>query len=163
QIYGRDSSAGQTSLPIETTSSTHAIRGSLTEPSHRDRLQQEMALFDFTVTGHPLELYEEIHWETYCPVAELGHHIGQPVICCGLVIEDRVVSQVTGEPMKFMTLADWTGMIETELFARTYRSHGLATVRYPILEITGTVEAFDNARGYTLRVQRAGRPRGYDE
>jgi hypothetical protein len=50
-------------------------------------------------------------------------------------------------------------MVETELFAPTYRSYGLATVRYPVLEITGRVEPFENGRGFTLRVQRAGRPR----
>jgi hypothetical protein len=26
---------------------------------------------------------------------------------------------MTGEPMKFVTLADWTGMVEKELFAQT--------------------------------------------
>jgi len=31
---------------------------------------------------------------------------------------DRRQRQITGEPMKFLTLADWTGMVETELFAR---------------------------------------------
>lgn len=61
--------------------------------------------------------------------------------------------------MKFLTLADWTGMVETELFAQTYKSYGLATVRYPVLEITATVEPFDNGRGFTLRVLRAGKPR----
>jgi hypothetical protein len=47
--------------------------------------------------------------------------------------------------MKFLTLADWTGMVETELFAQTYKSYGLATVRYPVLEVTATVEPFENA------------------
>ena len=61
--------------------------------------------------------------------------------------------------MKFLTLADWTGMVETELFAQTYRSYGLATVRYPVLEITATVESFENGRGFSLRVLRAGKPR----
>ena len=28
--------------------------------------------------------------------------------------------------MKFLTLADWTGIVETELFAKTYRRCGLA-------------------------------------
>jgi hypothetical protein len=41
--------------------------------------------------------------------------------------------------MKFLTLADWTGMVETELFAQTYKIYGLATVRYPVLEVTTTV------------------------
>jgi DNA polymerase III alpha subunit len=81
------------------------------------------------------------------------------VTCCGLVIEDRIHQQVTGELMKFLTLADWTGIVETELFADTYRSYGLATVRYPVLEVTARVESFENGKGFTLRVLRAGKPR----
>ena len=61
--------------------------------------------------------------------------------------------------MKILTLGDWTGMVETELFAPTYRSYGLATVRYSVLEVTATVESFENGRGFSLRVQRAGKPR----
>jgi hypothetical protein len=61
--------------------------------------------------------------------------------------------------MKSFTLTDWTGMVETELFAQTYRSHGLATVRHPVLEVTATVEPFENGRGFSLRVWRAGKPR----
>lgn len=61
--------------------------------------------------------------------------------------------------MKFMTIADWTGIVETELFADIYRSYGLATVRYPVLEITAHVEPFENGNGYTLRALRAGKPR----
>jgi DNA polymerase III alpha subunit len=62
------------------------------------------------------------------------------VVTCGLVVEQRTHHQITGEPMKFLTLADWTGMVETELFTQTYKSYGLATVRYPVLEVTATVE-----------------------
>jgi hypothetical protein len=50
-------------------------------------------------------------------------------------------------------------MVETELFAQAYKSYGLATVRYPVLEITATAEPFDNGRGFSLRVLRAGKPR----
>jgi len=53
----------------------------------------------------------------------------------------------------------WTGIVETELFAQTYKSYGLATVRYPVLEIEARVEHFDNGRGFSLRVLRAGKPR----
>ncbi len=131
----------------------------LTEPSRLQRLQWETELLGFPASGHPLELHPDIAWETYCPVNRLGEFLGQEVTLCGLVVEDRVHLQTTGEPMKFLTLADRTGMVETELFAPTYRSYGLATVRYPVLEITATVEPFENGRGFTLRVQRAGRPR----
>ena len=71
----------------------------------------------------------------------------------------RTHHQITGEPMKFLTLADWTGIVETELFAQTYKSYGLATVRYPVLEVEARVEPFENGRGYSLRVLRAGKPR----
>ncbi len=85
--------------------------------------------------------------------------VGETVVTCGLVVEQRTHHQITGEPMKFLTLADWTGMVETELFAQTYKSYGLATVRYPVLEVTATVEPFENGRGFSLRVLRAGKPR----
>jgi DNA polymerase III alpha subunit len=74
-------------------------------------------------------------------------------------VEQRIHHQVDGEPMKFLTLADWTGMVEADLFSATYKSYGLATVRYPVLEITATVELFENQRGFSLRVQRARKPR----
>jgi hypothetical protein len=61
--------------------------------------------------------------------------------------------------MKFLSLADWTGIVETELFAQTYKSYGLATVRYPVLEVEARVEPFESGRGFTLRVLRAARPR----
>ena len=131
----------------------------LQEPTRRERLEAENELLGFPASGHPLELHSNIAWDTYCPVSRLGEHIGEEVVTCGLVVEQRTHHQITGEPMKFLTLADWTGMVETELFAQTYRSFGLATVRYPVLEITARVEAFENGRGYSLRALRAGKPR----
>jgi hypothetical protein len=32
-------------------------------------------------------------------------------------------------------------------------------VRYPVLEVTARVEPFENGRGFSLRVLRAGKPR----
>jgi DNA polymerase III alpha subunit len=131
----------------------------LHEPNRRERLETETELFGFAVSGHPLELFDHVAWDTYCPVFRLGEHIGATVVTCGLIVEQRTHHQITGEPMKFLTLADWTGMVETELFAQTYKSYGLATVRYPVLEVEATVEPFENGRGFSLRVLRAGKPR----
>ena len=131
----------------------------LAEPSRLQRLRDEEELLGYPASGHPLELFPDIAWETYCPVNRLGDHVGEQVVTCGLVIEQRLFHQATGEPMKFITIADWTGMVETELFARTYQSYGLNTVRYRVLEITATVEPFENGRGFTLRVLRADKPR----
>jgi error-prone DNA polymerase len=130
----------------------------LREPTRRERLEAETELFGYAVSGHPLELFADVAWDTYCPVARLGEHVGETVVTCGLVVEQRTHHQITGEAMKFLTLADWTGMVESELFAQTYRSYALATVRYPVLEVTATVEPFENGRGFSLRVWRAGKP-----
>jgi DNA polymerase III alpha subunit len=81
------------------------------------------------------------------------------VTTCGLVVEQRTHHQVTGEPMKFLSLADWTGIIETELFGQTYRTYGLATVRYSVLEIAASVQPFENGLCFSLRALRAGKPR----
>ncbi len=131
----------------------------LNEPTRRERLEAETDLLGFAASGHPLELFADVAWDTYCPVNRLGEFVGENVTTCGLVVEQRTHHQITGEPMKFLTLADWTGMVETELFAQTYRSYGLATVRYPVLEVEARVEPFENGRGFSLRVIRAGPPR----
>jgi DNA polymerase III alpha subunit len=131
----------------------------LNEPTRLERLQAETELFGFAMSGHPLELFPDVAWDTYCPVNRLGNYVGETVTACGLVVEQRTHHQITGEPMKFLSLADYTGIVETELFADTYRSYGLATVRYPVLEVEARVEPFENGRGFSLRVLRAGRPR----
>ena len=133
--------------------------GCRVEPTRLQRLQAEEELLGYPASGHPLELFPDIAWDTYCPVKRLGQHLGEEIVTCGLVIEQRLFHQVTGEPMKFLTLADWSGVVETELFAKTYKSYGLSTIRYRVLEITAKVEAFENGRGFTLRVMRAGKPR----
>lgn len=80
-----------------------------------------------------------------------GSHVSHSVTKFGLIVERRTHDQVTREPMEFLSLAHWTGIVETELFVATYRSYGLATVRYPVSVIEGN--------GFSLRVLRAGKPR----
>ncbi len=156
--YDDSSASGQGwLLPAPTTA--HLPGTSLQEPTRQQRLEWEADLLGFVVSDHPLALYPEVAWDSYCPVVRLGEFIGQQVIVCGLIIEQRTHQQVNGESMKFLTLADRTGIVETELFAASYRSYGLATVRYPVLEVEATVEPFQSGRGFSLRVHRAGKPR----
>jgi DNA polymerase III alpha subunit len=124
----------------------------LSEPSALDRLRAEMELLEFTVTGHPLDLHPNAPLET--PIAALGNHIGEVVTICGMVIADRVFAQSNGDPMKFITLCDRTGIVETELFASQYRCFGLQTVRYPVIRITGKVVALSNGKGYSFELIR---------
>lgn len=133
----------------------------LTEPDHAQRLRDEMELLGFTVSGHPLDQFAGIPWDTYCPIRDLAQFAGQRVTTCGLIIADRSHHQVTGDQMKFITICDYTGIIECELFAATYRRFGLATVQFAAVEIEATVTPFDNGLGCTLDVQRVGKPRGW--
>jgi len=131
----------------------------LGEPILRERLQAEWELLGFTASAHPLDCFDTILWSSYCPLAEAGRYLGQEITVCGLVVEQRLHQQITGEPMKFLTIADRTDLASTDLFAETYRSYGLATVRYPVLEVTAKVEPFENGKGWNLRALRAGPPR----
>jgi DNA polymerase III alpha subunit len=71
-----------------------------------------------------------------------------------MVIADRVFSQANGDPMKFITIADRTGIVETELFASQYRWFGLQTVRYPMLKVTGKVVSLANGKGFAFELIR---------
>lgn len=68
-------------------------------------------------------------------------------------------------PRKERLQADWyllgftSAAYPLDLFADTYRSYRLATVRYPVLETSAKVEAFENGRGWNLKALRAGKPR----
>ncbi|WP_395741707.1 DNA polymerase III subunit alpha [Prosthecobacter sp.] len=135
------------------------LQHQLHEPTLKEKLEWEYDLFGFTISGHPLDLYPEVAWETYCPVERLHEFVGKRVVCCGLVIEQRLHHQTTGELMKFLSLADRTGIVETELFADTYKSYGAVTVRYPVLEVDATVEPYENGRGFSLRVFRVSKAR----
>ena len=83
-----------------------------------------------------------------------AERVGGTAVACEHVVEQLTHHQNIGEPMKFLTLAVWTGMVETGLFAQTCKSCGLATVRYPVLEVAATTEPFENGRGSSLRALR---------
>jgi len=59
---------------------------------------------------------------------KLAEHVGEEVVSCGLIIEQRTNHQITGEPMKFLTLADWTG---------NYPDNGLSYRTNHILKYAG--------------------------
>ncbi|MGB8167233.1 MAG: DNA polymerase III subunit alpha [Chthoniobacteraceae bacterium] len=131
----------------------------LTEPDHAQRLRDESELLSFTVSGHPLEQFPDVAWDTYCPIRDLARYPGERVSVCGLIIADRSHHQIAGDQMKFITICDYTGIIECEIFAQTYRRFGLETVRHPVVEVEARVTPFDSGLGCTLEVMRVGRPR----
>jgi DNA polymerase III alpha subunit len=129
------------------------------EPTLLQKLHDEMELFGYTITGHPLDLHPHVAWDTYCPIADLHRYHGQRVTVCGLIIVSRSHLQQNGQPMKFISICDRTGIVECEIFAAAYRLYGLNTIRYPVVQVTAEVKPFDNGAGYTLDVLRVEQPR----
>ena len=130
-----------------------------TASTRHERLKNEMELLGFTVSGHPLDLWPDVAWESYCQITNIAQFANQRISVCGLVIADRFHQQNDGQPMKFLSLCDHTGILETEMFASAFRKFGLETLRHPVLEITGIVTPFDGDRGFSLRIEAVRRPR----
>ena len=89
----------------------------------------------------------------------MHHYPNQRVTVCGLIIVSRSHLQQNGQPMKFISICDYSGIVECEIFAAAYRVYGLNTVRYPVVQVTAKVKPFDNLAGYTLEVLRVEQPR----
>lgn len=137
-----------------------AIRAaSREEPTTLDKLRDEMDLLGYTVSGHPLDQFAGVAWDTYCPIAELHRYPNQHVTVAGLIIVSRSHLQQNGQPMKFISICDRTGIVECEIFAAAYSAYGLNTVRYPVVQVTAEVKPFDNGQGFTLDVLRVTPPR----
>jgi hypothetical protein len=56
--------------------------------------------------------------------------------------------------MKFISICDRTDILECEIFADAYRKYGGVLARWPVVEVTGRVEALGGSRGCVLRVER---------
>jgi DNA-directed DNA polymerase III PolC len=123
-----------------------------TEPDRLQKLRDEMELLGFPAGGHPVELFPEVAWETYCAVGEVRKFAGQSVTTCGLVVAQRLHHQSDGRTMKFISICDRTDILECEIFADAYRKYGGVLTRWPVVEVTGRVEALGGSRGCVLRV-----------
>ena len=136
-----------------------AAKSRLHEPTRRERLEAETELFGFAVSGHPLELFADVAWDTYCPVESAGRARRRNG---GDVWAGRGAAHAPPDHRRADEIPD-AGRLDGHggdgTVRATYKSYGLATVRYPVLEVTATVEPFENGRGFSLRVLRAGKPR----
>ena len=87
--------------------------------------EQETELLGFPVTVGPLDLWmtpEERH--NTIPIGDLSKFVGQEMRIAGIQVSYRLHRTVKGEMMKFVTLADESGMAETVLFPDTYKRYG---------------------------------------
>ena len=108
--------------------------------NRREILEAETQLFGFAVSGHPLEMFPDT-MEHLLPGRRIGKHIRETVGDLRFTVVEhsgRIIRSRRTDEISDARRLD-SGMVETELFAQTYKSYGLATVRYPVLEATATV------------------------
>jgi DNA polymerase III alpha subunit len=85
----------------------------------------EYELLGFTTDSHPMALYaEQLARFRVVKSTELSRHVGQSVLCAGMLTTAKPVHTVKDEPMEFATFDDGDGLIEAVLFPDVYRSRG---------------------------------------
>ncbi|MFH1743924.1 MAG: OB-fold nucleic acid binding domain-containing protein, partial [bacterium] len=124
------------------------------EYSLRHKMEIELELLGFTVSAHPLDYYNgKIDWHKYIRIADLFQHLDRPVRICGIIIERRRTKTIKGEYMKFLSVADRSGIVETVLFPSIYQQYGHLTTENTVLEFHGTVDPFENRNGLVLSIR----------
>jgi hypothetical protein len=66
---------------------------------------------------------------------------------------DKLEVEPTGRCLKL-----FRGFVETELFATVYKAFGMEPIKSPLIEVEGTMEPFENGKGFTLRVLKVRQP-----
>ena len=112
-----------------------------TEYSPQKKLHHEIALFDFPLRCHPLDLFKgALAGVSRILAKDLDQYVGKEVILIGWLLTEKIVSTKRGEPMEFMTLEDQTGMYDATLFPTTYRRYCHLLNTNPAYMLTGLVE-----------------------
>jgi error-prone DNA polymerase len=97
----------------------------LSEYTPERRRRTECELLGFATDCHPMELWRD-RLRRFRPVRStaLHDHVGEQVLCAGMLTTEKPVHTRNDEPMQFATFDDGEGLIETVLFPEVYRTRG---------------------------------------
>ena len=84
-------------------------------------LKHELDTLGFYLSIHPLDRYTNVlkglHYVNAC---DLHLHVGELVTTIGWLVTGKTVQTKDGDPMKFVSFEDTTGIYETVLFPKVY-------------------------------------------
>ncbi|MBW2053310.1 MAG: DNA polymerase III subunit alpha [Deltaproteobacteria bacterium] len=90
--------------------------------SEIERLRRQFAVLGFLTDRHPIVLFANaLPREGLVKAADLKRHAGRRVRLAGWLITGKVVSAKHGDPMRFLTFEDETGLVETTFFPEAHR------------------------------------------
>jgi len=104
-------------------------------------LKHELDTLGFYLSIHPLDRYTTalrgLHHVSAC---DLHLHVGEHVTTIGWLVTSKTVQTKDGDPMKFVSFEDTTGIYETVFFPKVYHQfcHALSEMRPYVLK--GKVE-----------------------
>ena len=113
----------------------------LPEYTRIERLRTERELFGFTVSEHPLALYEAALAATPGLVSarDIPSHKGRRVRIVGRPISHKRIATKKSGAMMFLSLDDFTGLFEVVIFPDCYRRYGALALGEGPFIITGRV------------------------
>lgn len=86
-----------------------------------ERLRREYAALGFLCQEHPIVLFKEmIQKENSVKAHRLPQFVGRAVKFAGWLLTGKSVKTKHGDPMKFLTFEDETGLVETVFFPKAY-------------------------------------------
>jgi len=84
-------------------------------------LKHELDTLGFYLSIHPLDRYRDVLRRLhYVKACDLHLHIGKQVTTIGWLVTGKTVQTRDGDPMKFVSFEDTTGIYETVLFPKVY-------------------------------------------
>jgi error-prone DNA polymerase len=100
-------------------------------------LRHELDTLGISLSCHPLERYKGILKNVaYVKACDLNAHVGKTITTIGWLVTGKTVHTKNGEPMKFVSFEDTTGLYETVFFPKVYNQfcHMLNEMRPYILK-----------------------------
>jgi error-prone DNA polymerase len=84
-------------------------------------LKHELDTLGFYLSIHPLDRYRNVlRGLHYVKACDLHRHVGEQVTTVGWLVTGKTVHTKDGDPMKFVSFEDTTGIYETVLFPTVY-------------------------------------------
>jgi DNA-directed DNA polymerase III PolC len=119
----------------------------------RAMAEAEAELLGFPVTCSPFALWMEgVNRNGTLPISKLGHHVGREMEIAGIQVCHRLHRTLKGDLMKFISVADETGMAETVLFPDVYRRFGWQLSQVRAARFRVRIEYDDTESGLSLTV-----------
>lgn len=86
-----------------------------------EALRREFAVLGFLCSCHPILLFKDfIKQHKTVKANRLSRFAGKRIVFAGWLITGKVVTTKHGDPMKFLTFEDETGIVETVFFPKPY-------------------------------------------